>query len=50
MKLSIVILTFNSQKYLSKVLSSCRFADEVLIIDSGSTDDTLKIVNNFENT
>ena len=50
LKLSIVILTFNSQKYLNKVLNSCTFADEVLIIDSGSTDDTLKIANAFQNT
>jgi len=50
LKLSIVILTFNSQKYLSRVLNSCTFADEVLIVDSGSTDDTLQIANTFKNT
>ena len=50
MKISFVILTFNSQKYLSTVLNSCKFANEVLIIDSGSIDDTLKIANSFTNT
>ena len=49
MKLSIVILTYNSEKYLSKVLNSCTFADEVVIVDSGSTDDTLEIAKTFKN-
>lgn len=50
MNLSIVIITFNSQKYLSKVLNSCVFADEVVIVDSGSTDNTLEIAKTFQNT
>ena len=43
MKISVVILTYNSQKYLEKVIKSALFADEVLILDSYSNDDTLKI-------
>lgn len=50
MKLSIVVLTFNSQKYLSKVLNSCNFVDEVVIVDSGSQDGTLELANMFSNT
>lgn len=50
MNISIVILTYNSQKYLTKVLNSCTFANEVLIVDSGSQDNTLKIANVFKNT
>jgi glycosyltransferase involved in cell wall biosynthesis len=49
-KLSVVILTFNSQRYLSKVLNSCTFADEVIVVDSGSSDETLQIANMFTNT
>ena len=41
--LSIVILTFNSQKYLKEVLDSASFANEIVILDSGSSDHTLKI-------
>ncbi|MBK2000228.1 MULTISPECIES: glycosyltransferase family 2 protein [Campylobacter] len=49
MNLSIVILTFNSQRYLQEVLKSVQFANEVIIVDSGSTDDSLKIANTFDN-
>jgi glycosyltransferase involved in cell wall biosynthesis len=42
-KLSIVIITKNEQKFISDAIKSSLFADEVLILDSGSTDDTIKI-------
>lgn len=42
-RLSIAMITKNSQKYLDEVLSSCSFADEIVLVDSGSTDKTLKI-------
>lgn len=47
-KLSIVILTLNSQKYLKEVLESAKFADEILIIDSGSTDKTKEFCSKFK--
>lgn len=47
--LSVLILTFNSQKYLDEVLKSASFADEILILDSGSSDDTRHIVNKYQN-
>lgn len=43
MKLTVVIPTLNEEKDLPRTLKSLQFADEVLIVDSGSTDDTLKI-------
>ena len=45
--LSVIILTFNSQKYLEEVLESARFADEIVIIDSGSSDETKNISLKF---
>lgn len=46
---SVVILTFNSQKYLREVLNSVEFADDVVVVDSGSVDETLKICSEFKN-
>lgn len=43
MKISVVILTYNSQKYLKEVIESALFADEVLILDSHSSDNTVDI-------
>lgn len=47
--ISVVILTKNSEKYLKRVLDSLISFDEVLIIDNGSTDNTLKIASKYEN-
>jgi len=48
--ISVVILTKNSQKYLTKVLKSTEFAEEVIIYDNGSNDKTIEIANQFSNT
>ncbi len=46
--LSVYILTCNSPKYLSQILMQVtKIADEVVIVDSGSTDNTLQIASNF---
>jgi len=42
-KLSVVIITKNSQKYIADAVKSADFADEVLVLDSGSSDKTCKI-------
>lgn len=46
---SVTILTKNSRKYLSQVLDSLTYFDEVLIYDNGSTDDTLEIAKAYPN-
>ena len=47
--LSVTILTKNSQKYLTEVLSALQNFDEVLICDTGSQDQTLSIAQSFPN-
>lgn len=47
--ISVTILTKNSQKYIGEVLSSVQSFDEVLIYDTGSTDNTLEIAKQFSN-
>jgi len=45
--LSIVLLTHNSEKHLHEVLASAAFADEIVIYDGASTDNTLSIAEEF---
>ena len=48
MPLSVVLITFNSEKTLIKVLEAVSWADEIVLVDSGSTDNTLKIAQKFK--
>ena len=41
--LSVAIITRNEEKNLARALQSVRFADELIVVDSGSTDATLSI-------
>ncbi len=49
-KISVTILTKNSEKYLFEVLNSLISFDEVIILDNGSTDKTIEILKEFSNT
>jgi glycosyltransferase involved in cell wall biosynthesis len=42
-KLSVVIITKNEEKFIAGAVESAIFADEVLVVDSGSTDNTCNI-------
>lgn len=54
MNVSIVIRTYNEERYLRELLSMISYQElpnstvEVIIVDSGSSDDTLKIAESFD--
>ncbi len=45
--LSVIVPTFNEEATLRDCLESVRFADEILVVDSFSTDATVKIAREF---
>ena len=48
MQLSVVLITLNSEKTLKSVLEAVSWADEIILVDSGSTDKTLEIAQQFK--
>ena len=48
-KISVLLLTQNSQRSIKKTMDSLTMFDEVVVIDGGSTDQTLSIVSQYSN-
>lgn len=45
-KLAVLILTYNEEQHIKDCIMSAQFADEIIVIDSGSTDSTVEIAEN----
>ncbi|MBI4797131.1 MAG: glycosyltransferase family 2 protein [Deltaproteobacteria bacterium] len=47
MRLSVTVIALNEEANIVPCLESVRFADEIVVVDSGSTDRTLELARNF---
>lgn len=47
MTLSVVIITFNEEHNLPRTLESVKWADEIVVVDSGSTDRTVEVAKSY---
>ena len=45
--LSVIIITKNEESHIEKCLESVKWADEIIILDSGSSDKTVSICHQF---
>jgi glycosyltransferase involved in cell wall biosynthesis len=46
-KLSVAIITFNEEANIGRTLESVKWADEIVVIDSGSTDGTIAVCRRY---
>jgi len=46
-QISAFVVTLNEEKYLRRCLNSIDFCDDIVVIDLGSTDDSVKIASEF---
>jgi len=47
MRLSVIVIALNEEANIVSCLESVRFADEIVVVDSGSTDRTLELARDF---
>ena len=48
-RLSVIVITYNEEKNIERCLRSVQWADEVIVVDSFSTDRTIEIAKSFTN-
>jgi len=46
-KLSVIVITKNEATHIAQCLESVKWADEIIVLDSGSSDETVEICKNF---
>jgi glycosyltransferase involved in cell wall biosynthesis len=47
MKISATIITYNEERNLPRAIESLRCCDEIVVLDSGSSDRTVEIAQNL---